>query len=112
MGTIVAEPGVMVKQDTLYLFYTAASSIAGQSIGLVRSLDGITFIDIILTAKLPTGVYQNGNNYVGLYTPSPILIGDTFYLFTDVAQNVFGSNWMQIALHQFKSYGDIPKMVP
>jgi len=37
------------------------------------------------------------------------MIGDTIYLFTDVAQNVFGSNWMQVALHQFKSYGDITK---
>ena len=109
MDTIVAEPGVMIKEDTLYLFYTAASSIGGQSIGLVRSLDGTTFIDTILTATLPTDVYQNGNNYVGLSTPSPILIGDTIYLFTDVAQNVFGSNWMQVALHQFKSYGDITK---
>ena len=109
MDTIVAEPGVMVKDDTLYLFYTAASSIGGQNIGLVRSIDGRNFIDTTLTATLPTDVYQNGNNYVGLSTPSPILIGDTIYLFTDVAQNVFGNNWMQVALHQFKSYGDITK---
>ena len=109
MDTIVAEPGVMVKEDTLYLFYTAASSIGGQSIGLVRSIDGRNFIDTTLTATLPTDVYQNGNNYVGLSTPSPVIIGDTIYLFTDVARNVFGSNWMQVALHQFKSYGDINK---
>ena len=109
MDTIVAEPGVMVKDDTLYLFYTAASSLGGFRIGLVRSLDGHNFIDTTLTATLPTDVYQNGNNYVGLSTPSPILIGDTIYLFTDVAQNVFGNNWMQVALHQFKSYGDITK---
>lgn len=109
MDTIVAEPGVMVKEDTLYLFYTAASSIGGQSIGLVRSIDGRNFIDTTLTATLPTDVYQNGNDYVGLSTPSPVMIGDTIYLFTDVAQNVFGNNWMQVALHQFKSYGDINK---
>jgi hypothetical protein len=109
MDTIVAEPGVMVKEDTLYLFYTAFSSIGGEVIGLVRSIDGRNFIDTTLTATIPTDVYQNGNNYVGLSTPSPVLIGDTIYLFTDVAQNVFGGNWMQVALHQFKSFGDINK---
>ncbi|MGB0887765.1 MAG: hypothetical protein ACPGSL_06560 [Vicingaceae bacterium] len=109
MDTIVAEPGVMVKDDTLYLFFSAASTIGGFSIGLVRSIDGVNFIDTTLTATLPTNVYQNGNNYVGLSTPSPVMIGDTIYLFTDVAQNVFGDNWMQVALHQFKSYGDINK---
>ena len=109
MDTILAEPGVMVKDDTLYLFFAAGSSLGGFSIGLVRSLDGVNFIDTIQTAKLPTDVYQNGNNYQGLSTPSPVMIGDTIYLFTDVAQNVFVDNWKQVALHQFKSYGDINK---
>lgn len=109
MDTIVAEPGVMVKDDTLYLFYSAASSLGGFSIGLVRSVDGVNFIDTTQTAQLPTDVYQNGNNYQGLSTPSPVMVGDTIYLFTDVAQNVFGNNWKQVALHQFKSYGDINK---
>ena len=109
MDTIVAEPGVMVKDDTLYLFYAAASSLGGFSIGLVRSIDGVNFIDTTLTATLPTDVYQNGNNYQGLSTPSPVMIGDTIYLFTDVAQNVFVDKWTQVALHQFKSYGDINK---
>jgi hypothetical protein len=109
MDTIIAEPGVMVKDDTLYLFFAAASSLGGFSIGLVRSIDGINFIDTTQTVQLPTDVYQNGNNYQGLSTPSPVLIGDTIYLFTDVAQNVFGNNWKQVALHQFKSYGDINK---
>jgi hypothetical protein len=109
MDVIVAEPGVMVKDDTLYLFFSAGSSLGGFSIGLVRSTDGVNFMDTIQTAKLPTDVYLNGNNYQGLSTPSPVMIGDTIYLFTDVAQNVFGDNWKQVALHQFKSYGDINK---
>jgi hypothetical protein len=109
MDTILAEPGVMVKDDTLYLFFAAGSTLGGFSIGLVRSIDGVNFIDTTQTAKLPTDVYQNGNNYTGLSTPSPVLIGDTIYLFTDVAQNVFIDNWKQVALHQFKSYGDINK---
>ena len=109
MDLIVAEPGVMVKDDTLYLFFSTASSLGGFSIGLVRSIDGVNFIDTIQTAQLPNDVYPNGNDYQGLSTPSPVLVGDTIYLFTDVAQNVFGNNWKQVALHQFKSYGDINK---
>jgi hypothetical protein len=109
MDTIIAEPGVMVKDDTLYLFFAAGSSQGGFSIGLVRSTDGVSFVDTIQTAKLPTDVYQNGNNYQGLSTPSPVLVGDTIYLFTDVAQNIFGENWKQVALHQFKSFGNINK---
>lgn len=107
MSLIVAEPGVMVKQDTLYLFFTAAGPSSYQSIGLVRSIDGSNIIDTTLTATLPTDVYPAGNDYVGLSTPSAVMVGDTIYLFTDVAQNVFGDNWMQVALHQFKSFGDI-----
>ena len=109
MDLIVAEPGVMVKDDTLYLFYSAAGSLGGFSIGLVRSIDGVNFIDTTQTAQLPTDVYPNGNNYQGLSTPSPVMVGDTIYLFTDVAQNVFGDNWKQVALHQFKCFGDINK---
>lgn len=107
MSLIVAEPGVMVKQDTLYLFFYAAGPDGNQSIGLVRTTDGTNFIDTTLTATLPAEVYPDDQNYVGLSTPSPILIGDTIYLFTDVSQTVFGDNWMQVALHQFKSYGDL-----
>tara|TARA_B110000046_G_scaffold50790_1_gene56635 strand:+ start:767 stop:979 length:213 start_codon:yes stop_codon:yes gene_type:complete len=70
---------------------------------LVRSIDGVNFIDTTQIAQLHSDVYQNGNNYQGLSTPSPVLVGDTIYLFTDVAQNVFGNNWKQVALHQFKS---------
>ncbi|MGB1032263.1 MAG: hypothetical protein ACPGWM_06600, partial [Flavobacteriales bacterium] len=107
MNTIVAEPGVMVKQDTLYLFYTAAGTVGNQSIGLVRSNDGHTFTDTTQVVTLPTDVYPEDGNYAGLSTPSPLLLGDTIYLFTDVAQYVFGDNWMQVALHQFKSYGNL-----
>lgn len=112
MSQITAEPGVMVNQDTLYLFFTAAGTVGFQSIGLVRSTDGRSFIDTTQTATLPTDVYPNGNNYAGLSTPSPVMVGDTIYLFTDVAQFVFGDNWMQVALHQFKSFSDINTWYP
>ncbi len=109
MSQITAEPGAMVKNDTLYLFFTTAGSVGFQNIGLVRTTDGRTFFDSTLTATLPTNIYPTSQNYAGISTPSPLLIGDTIFLFTDVAQFVFGNNWMQVALHQFKSYGDLNK---
>jgi len=45
MSEIIAEPGALVKNDTLYLFYTGISNSGAVSIGLVRSLDGSSFID-------------------------------------------------------------------
>jgi len=106
MSLIAAEPGVMVKDDTLYLFFSAVGTVGKQSIGLIRSTDGANFFDTIQTATLPENVYLPSGNYAGLSTPSPALIGDTIYLFTDVAQTIFGL-WQQVALHQFKSFGDI-----
>lgn len=108
MNLITAEPGTMVKNDTLYLFFSALGTSGNQSIGLIRSIDGNNFFDTTLTATLPENVYLPSGNYAGLSTPSPVLVGDTIYLFTDVAQFVFGT-WTQVALHQFKSYNNINK---
>ncbi|MEM9896530.1 MAG: hypothetical protein AAF789_09190 [Bacteroidota bacterium] len=112
MSTITAEPGVLVKDDTLYLFFAAGDPTGFLNIGLVRSIDGRSFIDTTLTATLPTEVYPLNDNYTGLSTPSPALLGDTIYLFTDVAQVVFEDNFMQVALHQFKSYGNLNQWIP
>ena len=109
MDTIVAEHGVMVKHNTLSLFCTSVSSIEGQIIGLIQNSNGTNFFDTTLKATSPTALYQIRNNYVGLSTPSLILIGDPIYLVTNVSQNIFGSYWMQVSLHQFKSYSDITK---
>ncbi|MEM6643360.1 MAG: hypothetical protein AAF616_10295 [Bacteroidota bacterium] len=103
MSTITAEPGVVVKEDTLLLFFAAGEASGFLNIGLARSIDGRSFIDTALAVSLPTDVYPLVENYAGLSTPSPALVGDTVYLFTDVAQVVFETNFMQVALHQFKS---------
>ena len=108
MSEIVAEPGAMVKNDTLFLFFSATAFNGEQSIGLARSVDGSSFFDTLQAVTLPSDVYLPGNNYAGLSTPSATLVGDTIYLFTDVAQFVLGT-WTQVALHQFKSYGDLNK---
>lgn len=105
---IVGEPGILVKNDTLLVFFATVGNSSRLSIGLAKTIDGTTILDSMNIIDLPTNVYPLNEEYVGLSTPSPCLVGDTIYLFTDVAQMVLG-NWSQVALHQFKSYGDLTK---
>jgi len=109
MSEIVAEPGAVVKNDTLYLFYTAISNIGAVSIGLVRSLDGNSFIDTTQVVTIPRDVYPISEYYLGLSTPDATLVNDTIYLFTDLVRQDTHTDWNQVGIHQFKSYGDINK---
>jgi hypothetical protein len=107
MSEIVAEPGALVKNDTLYLFYTAISNVGDVSIGLARSLDGSSFFDTIQAVTIPTDIYPANEGYLGLSTPDATLVGDTIYLFTDLVRTDPFTFWNQVGLQQFKSYGDI-----
>jgi hypothetical protein len=109
MSEIVAEPGAVVKDDTLYLFYTAISNIGDVSIGLMRSLDGSSFFDTTQAVTIPRDIYPRSQGYLGLSTPDATLVGDTIYLFTDLVRTDTFTFWNQVGLHQFKSYGDINK---
>lgn len=107
-GTIVAEPGVEIINDSLYLFYTGAGFDGVeviQSIGLLKSVDGATFSASQRVVDIPRDLYPKTDNWYGLSTPSATLVEDTLYLFTDIAQEING-DWTQVALHQFKSGGD------
>ncbi|NOQ72527.1 MAG: hypothetical protein GQ574_11025 [Crocinitomix sp.] len=109
MSEVVAEPGALVKNDTLYLFFTAISNTGAVSIGLVRSLDGSSFLDTTQVVTIPTDIYPVEDGYLGLSTPDATLVGDTIYLFTDLVHTDTINDWNQVGLHQFKSYGDINK---
>lgn len=109
MEFFVSEPGAMIKNDTIYVFFTAGGSTGKLSIGLVRTLNGDAIIDTLSIVSLPTDVYPLTSNYEGLSTPSATMVGDTIYLFTDVMQIVLSDSNTQVALHQFKSYGDLSK---
>jgi hypothetical protein len=104
-GNLVGEPGAMVYNDSIYLFFTAAGTVnsqAVQCIGLMKSANGTDFSAPQIAVQLPQDVYPLTDNYWGLSTPSALAINDTIYLFTDVAR-VINGNWTQVALHQFKS---------
>jgi hypothetical protein len=109
MSEIVAEPGALVKDDTLYLFYTAISNIGDVSIGLLRSLDGSSFFDTTQVVTIPRDIYPVSEGYLGLSTPDATLVGDTIYLFAGLVRTDTFTFWNQVGLHQFKSYGDINK---
>lgn len=111
MGDIVGEPGAIVYHDSLFLFFTAAGVQNGssvQSIGLIASSDGTNFGTAIQAVTRPDDVYPASDNWFGLSTPSALAINDSIYLFTDVAKMINGG-WTQVALHQFKSYGNLNK---
>lgn len=104
-GDLVGEPGAMVYNDSIYLFFTAAGTLnsqAVQCIGLMKSDDGANFTSPQIAVQLPQDVYPLADNYWGLSTPSALAINDTIYLFTDVARTINGE-WTQVALHQFKT---------
>jgi len=107
MSKIVAEPGALVKNDTLYLFYTAIGFNGNVSIGLVRSVDGTTYFDTTQVVTIPNDIYPVSEGYLGVSTPDATLVGDTIYLFTDLVRTDQHTYWNQVCLHQFKSYGDI-----
>ncbi len=109
MSEVVAEPGALVKDDTLYLFFTGISNTGAVSIGLARSLDGSSFIDTTQAVTIPNDIYPAEEGYLGLSTPDATLVGDTIYLFTDLVRTDTITEWNQVGLHQFKSYGDINK---
>jgi hypothetical protein len=104
-GVLVGEPGAVVYNDSIYLFFTAAGTINSQAIqciAIMKSADGANFTAPQIAVQLPQDVYPLTDNYWGLSTPSALAINDTIYLFTDVAR-VINGEWTQVALHQFKT---------
>lgn len=102
--TLIGEPGAAIYQDSIQLFFTAAGVVDGmavQSIGWMKSSDGMNFTEPEQAISLPEDVYPLAQNYWGLSTPSALAVNDTLYVFTDVAQTI-DENWTQVALHQFK----------
>lgn len=106
-GELVGEPAAVVFNDSIFVFFTAGgivSEVPVNSIGLMKSSDGVNFNDAQIAVTLPEDVYPSSEEYWGLSTPSALAIHDSLYLFTDVAQMIDG-NWTQVALHQFKTFG-------
>ena len=101
---IVAEPGPVVFNNTLYLYFTAVGVDAGlaaslQVIGVVTSTDGVAWSAPALAFKPDQSVYPRNQNWVGYSTPNAAVIAGKVHVFVDVANDHGNNTWTQEALH-------------
>jgi predicted GH43/DUF377 family glycosyl hydrolase len=98
---VVGEPGPVVFQNQLYLYFTAVgydSSLKTtvQTIGLVTSPDGLTWSAPQKVLVPSQTLYPSSANWAGYSTPSAIVLNNQVHLFFDVVQE---SPWLQLKIH-------------
>lgn len=99
----VAEPGAVVFNNKIYLYFTAVGANANvqttlQTIGLVTSSDGINW-STPQQVLLPDQVlYPRADHWIGYSTPHGAVINGKMHLFFDVANDSSGT-WTQVRLH-------------
>ena len=105
-GYLVAEPGAVVFNDTVYLYFTAMGTRPGgnppqlQHIGLATSTDGRTFGE---QQKIlgQSATYPPEKGFVGYSTPAAIVHDGNIHLVYDIA--AYGEHnepqWAQLAIH-------------
>jgi predicted GH43/DUF377 family glycosyl hydrolase len=102
---IVGEPGPVVFNNTLYLYFTAVGIDAGlmnslQVVGVMTSTDGVLWSAPALAFKPDQTVYPRASNWVGYSTPNAVVIAGKVHVFVDVANDHGVSNgWTQEAIH-------------
>jgi predicted GH43/DUF377 family glycosyl hydrolase len=101
---IVAEPGAVVFQNKIYLYFAAEGANAGvattlQVIGLSTSSDGTTWSTPQSVLEPDQSIYPRAT-WLGYSTPQPVVINNQVHLFYDVIQ---ASPWKQIRVHHASS---------
>ena len=100
---IVGEPGPVVFNNTLFLYFTAVGVDAGLAASLqvigVMTFDGTTWSAPALVFKPDQTVYPRASNWVGYSTPNAAVIGGKVHVFVDVANDHGNDTWTQEALH-------------
>ena len=101
---IVGEPGPVVYNGQIYLYFTAVGvdydlGTSLQVIGLVTSADGYTWSAPQLVLKPDQSLWPRGDGWVGYSTPNAIVLNNAVHLFYDVAYDPTGTNWKQVRLH-------------
>lgn len=105
---IVGEPGPVVYNGEIYLYFTTVGADLEvmdslQVIGLVRSTDGASWSAPELALKPDQSIYPRTADWVGYSTPNAIVIGGEMHLFFDVAHQPDGGSWLQLRLHHATS---------
>jgi len=103
---IVGEPGPVVFNNTLYLYFTAVgvdSTLVPpnslQVVGVMTTADGVAWSAPALAFKPDQTVYPRGSNWVGYSTPNAAVIAGKVHVFVDVANDHGNNTWTQEALH-------------
>ncbi len=109
---IVGEPGPVIHNGELYLYFTAVGADAGlgtslEVIGLIRTTDGTNWSSPELALKPDQGLYSRDQDWVGYSTPNAIALDDGIHLFFDVAHQPAGGEWLQLRLHHARSANGI-----
>src|SRR5215831_2229719 len=102
-GVIVGEPGPVVFNNTLYLYFTAVGADTGLGASLqvigVMTFDGANWSAPQLAFKPDQTVYPRASNWVGYSTPNAVVIDGKVHVFVDVANDHGNNTWTQEALH-------------
>jgi len=99
---MVGEPGPVVFNDSIYLYFTAmgADMSVGttlQTIGVMTSSDGTTWSAAQQALKPDQGLYPRAAGWIGYSTPHAAVLGGKVHLFVDVASEV--PSWKQLKIH-------------
>jgi predicted GH43/DUF377 family glycosyl hydrolase len=108
MQFIVGEPGPVVFNNMLHLYFTAVGFDAGvnaglQTIGVMTSSDGVAWSAPALAFKPDQTVYPRAMNWVGYSTPNAVVIAGKVHVFFDVANDHGDNTWTQEAIHHASS---------
>lgn len=110
-GYAVAEPGAIVYQDKIYVYYGATGGRPSgnppqlQVIALAITTDGVNYSQPLSVLRQCPLQYPPEKGYCGYSTPAALVIDGNIHLFYAVAQFRKHANpdWAQVALHHAKS---------
>lgn len=102
---LVGEPGVVVIQGKLYVYYTAMGGRSGggpplQSLGVITSSDGLSFSEPRIVLQ-QGDLYPAATGYAGYSSPAALYEQGKVHLFYSVVHWQKGANpeWQQVAIH-------------
>lgn len=98
---VVAEPGAVVWNKRLMLYFTAIGADMQrngilQSIGMIETRDGVTWSKPRQVLKPDPVIYSKEKNIKGFSTPAAAVISGKIHLFTNI---VTEDPYQQVALH-------------
>jgi len=108
---LIAEPGAVVFNGKLYVYFTASGADIGvnttlETIGVISSSDGVNWSSPLQVLKPDQALYPRAN-YRGYSTPAAVVINNKMHLFYDVAEDPF----VQTKIHHAVSVDGISNFV-